>query len=98
MTETNSETTSKPTSTTGGKQPKRRGLPGLQIELDSEKLLDLLATGGPQIEEQLRLELVALATSLLAAAQELNERVMATGSYAIEDLDEEEQQKAPALP
>jgi hypothetical protein len=39
---------------TGGKQPKRRGLPGLQLELDSERILELLATGGPQIEEGLR--------------------------------------------
>jgi len=52
------------------------------MELDSEKLLDLLATSGQQIEGNLREELVALATSLLAAAKDLNERVMATGTYS----------------
>lgn len=87
MTETNSETTSKPTSTTGGKPQKRRGLPGLQLELDSERMLELLATGGQQIEEALRVELMALATSIKEAVHELNERVMAGGSYATEAAD-----------
>ena len=87
MIETSNETTSRPTSTTGGKQPKRRGLPGLQLELDSERILELLATSGQQIEEGLRDELVKLATSIRDAVHELNERVMATGSYTMGDIE-----------
>lgn len=52
------------------------------MELDSERLVDLLSTSGQGIEEGLRAELLTLATSLRTAAKELNERVMASASYA----------------
>lgn len=81
MTETNNNEQSKLSLITGGQQRKSQGLPGLQIELDSERILELLATGGQQIDGQLRSDLVALATSIKQSAHEINERVMATASY-----------------
>jgi hypothetical protein len=78
MIETNSEITSRPTSTTGGKQTKR-GLPGLQIELDSEELIELLSSLPATVASGRMLD---LARSINEVAKELNERVMATGSYA----------------
>ena len=80
MTETNSEMPSKPISISGGKR-RRRGLPGLQIEINSERVLEMLATGEP-ITGALRSELQSLATEIHEMAKELNERVMATGTYA----------------
>jgi hypothetical protein len=59
--------------------------------------MELLATGGQQIDESLRVELVALATSIKEAVHELNERVMSTGSYASEDKDPSLRDKDPSL-
>lgn len=81
MTETNNNEQSRLSLITGGQQRKSQGLPGLQIELDSERILELLATGGPEIDGQHRAEIVALVMAIKKSAQEINERVMATGSY-----------------